>query len=261
MKMRLKTSSYRIIVLFLMLIASTIYLFGCAPDSQQNTGNIETVEAPKQDLQLDTDAPGQIRLPLPEDPENPPDSAAMAQTDAVQFPIDGEKFNTPEMAMEHSHRIDEAKTAFLSLLDTERPLLEWTSQQMLQLQQAAVSENPQLFSDPQQRAAWKCPYYREGVLAWELTADEGRLAHLKEIEDALNSLSASGAFDQAYPVLDSPILEGDICQFKLELVDSLGYHFCAVSLNYCPQERPKSHPYYTLEWQDSHWALYVEWHE
>ena len=239
------------IIVSLLILTLIISLSGCASSNHSFAGNRKTDE-PTEQIQQTSLSP--TVDPMSENTQDQvyPESSA---SDA------GEMINSPEITAEHLSLIEEATSRLLALLDTEQALLEKTSVQMLQLQHTAVEESDWPYADSQRKMAWKSPYYRDSELIWELGSDEETTALLDETRSALIELSASSAFTQAFPTLNSLILEGDICQYRMELVDSVGNHFCAVTLNYCEQVTPEVHPYYTLEWINAHWFLYVEWHE
>ena len=187
-------------------------------------------------------------------PTVPQPSESQAETTPTA-PIDGALLNTDEMRKEHLQAIEAQESALKELLDEHGETMERVCGQLLQLQETAIT-------DGHSEYRWKAPLYRseEGLL-WNYDADQERQQLLHEIEEELRRLSVSGAFSEAYPDMDQRILQGDIVQFKQELVDSLGSHFCYVSLNYCAQEKPPANAYFTINWIDDHWFFYTEWHE
>ena len=183
--------------------------------------------------------------------ENPPSFSQQ------YMPVDGELLNSEEMVKEHLRLIDNQKVVFQKLLDENSQLLCTISEQMLQLQSEECSTNPT-------SSQWKHPLFdREKGLIWESdsVSEESQLLLLSELESRLNTLSEGEVFSQAFPDLNQRIITGNVCQFTQELTDSLGYHFCYVSLNYSPEEQPIAQPFFSIEWIDKHWFFYVEWHE
>lgn len=172
-------------------------------------------------------------------------------------PIDGELLNSEEMEKEHLRMIESQKAVLRKLLEENREQLSMISEQMLQLQLEECRTNPM-------SSKWKHPLFVKGErLFWESNPepDESIQDALRELETELDAASKGNAFSQAFPDLNQRVIQGSICQFTQELTDSLGDHFCYVSLNYSQEEHPAAQPFFTIEWIDKHWFFYVEWHE